>query len=802
MKFSERWLRALCDPPLSTQGLCDKLTMAGLEVEETAPAAPPFAQVFVAKIETVAAHPNADRLRVCMVDVGDAERLQIVCGAPNAAAGLTVPCAIEGAILPGGLTIGRATMRGVESRGMLCSAKELGIDDDAGGLLVLDAGLAPGTPLRDALALDDTLITLKITPNRADCLSLTGIAREVSAITGTPATFPGMVPTPVTYAGARHVRVEDTQACPRFVARLIDGIDPKAPTPAWMKQRIERSGIRSISAVVDITNYVMLEQGQPLHAYDDRLLDGDVVVRFAREGEELRLLNGQVLALEPGLLLVADERKPLGLAGIMGGEHSGIADDTTRVYLEGAFWNPAVIQGKMRRLGFASDAGYRFERGVDFGGCARAVERATQLIVDICGGHAGPLTDLAAGSELPRRDPVRVRTARVAKLLGVVMPMDAIATAFARLGFAFERDGEDFLVTPPSFRFDLAIEEDFIEEAARMHGYDAIPSAPAAHVQHMLPAPEARRPRAALKHALADLDWQEIVTFSFVASGMESAIDPGARPLRVLNPIAAQYDVMRTTLLPGLLETLQTNLNRKETRVRVFELGRTFHHAAAGYAQPVELGGLAFGGAAPEQWGTPARDVDFFDVKGDLEALVAPRRLTTVRREHPALHPGRSATICIDGAPAGWLGELHPRLVRHFDLPKAPVVFELAVDALVDQNVPAGRPVSRQPVVRRDLALVVDEALPAQVLLDALAAARPPHVETLRLFDVYRGTGLTEGKKSLAILVLMQDTSRTLTDADIAATEALLLSVAHDKFGATLRHTPSAIRVNDDAHQS
>jgi phenylalanyl-tRNA synthetase beta chain len=793
MKFSERWLRALCNPPLDTRALCDKLTMAGLEVEEVASAAPPFAGVVVARIEAVAAHPNADRLRVCTVDVGGAQPLQIVCGAPNAAAGMLVPCAVEGATLPGGLTIRRAAMRGVDSQGMLCSARELGVDDDASGLLALGSDLKPGTPLRDALALDDALITLKITPNRADCLSLTGIAREVSAITGARVVWPPIVATPVAFDGTRDVRVEDTQACPRFVARLIDGIDPKAPTPAWMKERIERSGIRSISAVVDITNYVMLELGQPLHAYDDRLLDGAIIVRFAREGEELRLLNGQVLTLDPGLLLVADETKPLGLAGIMGGEHSGIADDTTRVYLEGAFWNPAVIQGKMRRLGFVSDAGYRFERGVDFDGCARAVERATQLILEICGGVAGPLSDVAKPADLPRRDPVRVRTARVGRLLGVTLSADTIAAAFGRLGFAFVRDGDDFVVTPPSFRFDLAIEEDFIEEAARMHGYDAIPAAPSAHVQHMLPATETRRPRAAIKHALADLDWQEIVTFSFVSSAMEAAFDPQSQPVRVLNPIASQYDVMRTSLLPGLIETLATNLNRKETRVRVFELGRTFRRAAAGYVQPVELGGLAFGSALPEQWGGATRNADFFDVKGDLETLVAPRRLTTVRQDHPALHPGRSAAVHIDGQAAGWLGELHPRLLRHFDLPAAPIVFQLAVDALVDLTVPAARPVSRLPIVRRDLALVVDESVPTQALLDALIAAGPPHVESVRLFDVYRGAGLTEGKKSLAILVLMQDTSRTLTDAEIAATEATLLSVANEEFGATLRHAQSAI---------
>jgi phenylalanyl-tRNA synthetase beta chain len=786
MKFSERWLRTLCDPPLSTEALCDKLTMAGLEVEEMAPAAPAFAQVVVARIDQVEPHPDADRLRVCTVDAGG-DSLQIVCGAPNAAAGMTVPCALEGATLPGGLVIKRATVRGVESRGMLCSARELGIADDASGLLVLDAELAPGTPLRDALALDDTLITLKITPNRADCLSLAGLAREVAAITGTSAQLAEVKTTPVTSRKSRAVRIMDAQACPRFVARLIDGIDPKAPTPPWMKQRIERSGIRSISAVVDITNYVMLELGQPLHAYDDRQLDGAIVVRFARDGEQLTLLNGQILELEPGLLLVADEKKPLGLAGIMGGEHTGIADDTTCVYLEGAFWNPAVIQGKMRRLGFSSDAGYRFERGVDFGGCARGVERATQLLLEICGGLAGPLTDAVAPDDLPRREPVRVRSARVAKILGVALPVDAIAAAFTRLNFAFTRDGADFIVTPPSFRFDLAIEEDFIEEAARMHGYDAITARPAAHVQQMLAEPEARRSPAMLKHALADLDWQEIATFSFVDSSVENAVAPAARPVRVLNPIASQRDVMRTSLLPGLLETLQSNLHRKESRIRIFEVGRTFRHAAAGYAQPTQLGGLAYGNAAPEQWGEPARDVDFFDVKGDLEALVAPRRVTTESAPHSALHPGRSAAVAIEGVVAGWLGELHPRLLRHFALPKAPIVFELSLEALLARPMPAGKLVSRLPIVRRDMALVVDEAVPVQALLDALCATKPAHVDALRLFDVYRGAGLTEGKKSLAILVLMQDTSRTLTDADIAATEAYLLAVAREKFGATLR---------------
>ena len=575
-----------------------------------------------------------------------------------------------------------------------------------------------------------------------------------------------------------HCVSRTTAACPRFVARLIDGIDPQAPTPAWMQQRLERSGMRSISAVVDITNYVMLELGQPLHAYDDRLLAGAIIVRFAREGEQLTLLNGQVLDLESDLLLVADEKKPLGLAGIMGGEHSGIAADTTRVYLEGAFWSPTVIQGKMRRLGFTSDAGYRFERGVDFEGCARAVERATQLIIEVCGGRAGPLTDAVSEADLPRRDPVSVRIARIGRLLGITIPANAIGDAYARLGLAFTREGAVFNVTPPSRRFDLAIEEDFVEEAARIHGYDKIPAAPSAHVQHMLPDPEAQRSRIAVKRTLVDLDWQEIVTFGFVSSASEAALDPAANPIKVLNPIAAQLDVMRTSLLPGLIQTLTTNVNRKASRVRIFELGRTFHRAGPGFEQPLRLGGLAYGPAAPEQWGVPTRDVDFFDVKGDLEALAAPRHLVTQRSAHPALHPGRAAEIVVNGKRAGWMGELHPRLAREFELPKAPVVFELDLDALTEGALPAGIAVSRLPIVRRDLALVVDESVPAGKLLEALENAMPPHVIALRLFDVYRGRGLKNGRKSLAILVLMQDTSRTLTDADIDATEALLLAAS------------------------
>ncbi len=786
MKLSERWLRTLSNPPIDSAALCEALTMAGLEVEESCAATPPASGVVVARIEAVAPHPDADRLRICTVDAGEPQRLTIVCGAANASAGMTVACAKAGAVLPGGLVIRRADVHGVASEGMLCSAKELGIGDDASGLMELSAELTPGSGVREALALDDTLITLKLTPNRADCLSILGIAREVSAVTGAALVRPAIAPIRVDSVATHRVRIEDAAACPRFASRVIEGVNPNAPTPAWMKVRLERCGMRSISAIVDITNYVMLELGQPLHAYDRSRVEGDLVVRFARPGEKLLLLNGDTLDLQQDLLLVCDEVKPLGLAGIMGGQYSGIDSATTNLLLEGAFWNPAVIQGRMRRLGFASDAGFRFERGVDFELPPQGVERATELVLSICGGRAGPLSD--ARSALPSRDPVRVRPARVRKLLGIELSAADIAEVFRRLDIPAIRDGDDFIVTPPSYRFDLAIEEDLVEEVARIRGYDAIPATNAAHPATMLPLPETRRATSSIRAQLVANGWQEIVTFGFVSSRVEAALDPSGVAIRVLNPIAAQFDVMRRSLLPGLIETLRTNLNRRADRVRVFEVGRVFREArAAPEAQPLRVGGLAYGAALPEQWGAPSRPVDLFDVKGDLEALAVPCRLTSERVEHPSLHPGRSAGLRIDGVDAGWLGELHPRLVRHFELPRSAVVFEIDLERLLVRAMPAVRTVSRQPVVRRDVAIVVDEAVGAQAVIEALEGASPPEVDAVRVFDQFRGAGIPPGRKSLAILVLMQDTARTLTDAEIDAVVAGLVSMLGRRFGATLR---------------
>ena len=785
MKFSEHWLRTLVDPPLDSAALAHALTMAGLEVEERIAVAPPFSGVVVGKVLAVERHPNADRLNVCSVDAGLGAPLNIVCGAPNVEVGVLAPCALVGAKLPDGLVIRKTAMRGVDSQGMLCSAAELGLSDDASGLLLLDRNAPIGADIRGPLDLDDTLLTLKLTPNRADCLSLMGIAREVGAITATPVVPSAQASVAVASTVRRNVRVNDPLACPRFCGRVIEGIDARAPTPSWMKQRLARSGIRPISAVVDVTNYVMLELGQPLHAYDDALLDGDLVVRFPRDGEKLTLLNGQEIELVPSLLLVADEKKPLGLAGIMGGQQSAISDATTRVFLEGAFWNPAVIQGKSRRLGFATDAGYRFERGVDFAVSPTAVDRATALIIELCGGRAGPLVDVCGA--LPQRDPVRVRSARVARILGVEIPAPELQAIFRRLELAPVREGSDLVCTPPSYRFDLAIEADFIEEAARLYGYDKIHATGATHAQSMLPVPETTRPLARLRTHLVDRGYQEVITFSFVSSAWEKALQVDAHPIKVQNPIASHLDVMRTTLLGGLLDTLRSNINRKADRVRIFEAGRCFRRDGEQFVQPLRIAGLAYGAAEPAQWDGGKRLADFFDVKADIAALAAPLPVTTLSAAHPALHPGRSARVLVAGKQAGWVGELHPRLMREFELPRAPIVFELDQDELLHRPMPVAQPVSRLPVVRRDVAIVVDESLPAQDVLDAMALARPAHVEQINLFDVYRGPGVDRGKKSLAILVLMQDTARTLTDAEIDATVAVLVRVIQDRFGGTLR---------------
>ncbi|MBS1146449.1 MAG: phenylalanyl-tRNA synthetase, beta subunit [Proteobacteria bacterium] len=780
MQFPESWLRNLVNPAFDTAQLAHVMTMAGLEVEALTPVAPPFTNVLVAEILSAEKHPDADRLRVCLVDVGESVPITIVCGAPNAAAGLKVPCARPGAKLPG-IEIKVAKVRGVESFGMLCSTKELGLEGAAEGLMVLAADAPVGADFRSWLNLDDTLITLKLTPNRADCLSMQGLAREVGAITGTVTRLPQVVDAPIQIQDSLAVNVAASEACPLYLGRVVRGINAQAPTPLWMAERLERSGIRPLLAPVDITNYVLLELGQPMHAFSLSSLNGGIEVRMARTGEKLELLNGQTTELATDMLVIADAGGPVALAGIMGGLPASVEGDTVDVFLEAAFFAPAAIAGRARRLGLSTDSSHRFERGVDFGATRRAMERATELLLDICGGQAGPISESLAA--LPSREPITLRLARLKRVVGIEIDADQVVRGLLALGAQVERQDDRLIVIPPSFRFDLAIEEDLIEEAVRLFGYDNIPAQPPAAPSRMLPQDETVLADDILRQKVVDLDYQEVITYSFVDPAWEAALDANASPLLLANPIASQLSAMRTTLWGGMLETLRHNLNRQQERVRIFELGRVYASLAE---QPMKLGGLAYGDVQPEQWGAAARRIDFFDIKGDLERLFG-HALDTRRGAHPALHPGQTAELWVDGKAVGWLGALHPRLVQTFDLPSAPILFEIDSDVLARRSVPRHASLSRFPLVRRDLAFVVDVNTPAGTLLSALREAALPQVQSIEVFDDYRGKGVPENQKSLAIRVVMQDTQRTLTDQEVDDAVQKLVDTALNQCNASLR---------------
>jgi phenylalanyl-tRNA synthetase beta chain len=780
MQFPESWLRNLVNPALDTAQLAHAVTMAGLEVEAMTPAAPPFSNVVVAEILSAEKHPDADRLRVCQVDVGEVSPVTVVCGAPNAAAGLKVPCARPGAKLPG-IEIKVAKVRGVESFGMLCSTRELGLEGAADGLMVLPDDAPVGEDFRTWLNLDDTLITLKLTPNRADCLSMQGLAREVGAITGAEVRFPQIREATIRIQDTVPVLMQAGEACPRYLGRVVRGINAQATTPRWMAERLERSGIRPLLAPVDITNYVLLELGQPMHAFALSRLNGGIEVRLARVGETLELLNGQTAELAPDMLVIADASGPVALAGIMGGLPTSVERVTVDVFLEAAFFAPAAIAGRARRLGLSTDSSHRFERGVDFGATRQAMERATELLLDICGGQAGPITEAVAA--LPRRDPVILRLARMKRVAGVEIDADEVVRGLLALGAGVEREDDCLTVTPPSFRFDLAIEEDLIEEAVRLFGYDNIPAQPPAAPSRMLPQDETLLTDDALRQVLVDLDYQEVITYSFVDPAWETMLDADARPLPLANPLASQLSAMRTTLWGGLIETLRHNLNRQQERVRIFELGRVY---ASLSEQPMKLGGLIHGDAFPEQWGASSRRVDFFDLKGDLERVFG-QGLDARPGVHPALHPGQCAEVWADGRAIGWIGALHPRLVQVFDLPAAPMLFELDSQTLARRTLPRHASLSRFPQVRRDLAFVLDAHTPAGELLSVLRAVAVNGVRSIDVFDDYRGKGVAENQKSLAIRVVMQDTERTLTDQEVEDAVQKLVSAALRQCNATLR---------------
>jgi phenylalanyl-tRNA synthetase beta chain len=800
MQFPESWLREFCNPELSSQQLADTLTMAGLEVEELEPVAPPFTGVVVGLVLSAEQHPDADRLRVCQVDVGQAQPLQIVCGAPNARPGIRVPCAMVGAVLPPGadgqpFKIKLGKLRGVESQGMLCSAKELGVSDESSGLLELGDAATVGQNLREHLALDDMLFTLKLTPNLAHCLSVYGVAREVSALTGAPLKTPAMAPVSVSHAERLAVRIVDTDLCGRFSGRTVHGVNTQVKTPAWMVARLARCGQRSVSPLVDISNYVMFELGRPSHIFDLDKIHGGLEVRWARSGESLELLNGQTVTLDAQVGVIADAQSVESLAGIMGGQATAVSDATTNIFIEAAFWWPKSIAGRSRRFNFSTDAGHRFERGVDPSTTVEHLERITELVLSICGGQAGPIDDQSPN--VPAPAPVQLRVARAQQVIGMPLTVSQCEGALTRLGLPVSVQGDVLTVTPPAYRFDLQIEEDLIEEVVRVVGYDHLPDTPPKAPITARLRPEAQRAPYAVRHRLAHLGYQETINFSFVEERWERELAGNADPIRLLNPIASHMSVMRSSLLGSLVAALKFNLDRKAARVRLFEVGRVFSKdssvvssdtSVAGFQQPMRVAGICQGSADALQWGVSDRGVDFFDVKGDVQALLAPRVAEFRAAEHPAMHPGRCASVWLDGQCIGHLGEMHPRWRQQYDLAQAPIFFELDWAAVLQRPVPEFAPVSRHQAVERDLAIVVQESVSFAAVMQAIDAIQSPWLKSATLFDVYRPKVAEEqASKSLAVRLVLNRDDATLTDETIEATVQSVLSSLSERVGARLR---------------
>jgi phenylalanyl-tRNA synthetase beta chain len=809
MQFPESWLREFCNPSLTTQQLADTLTMAGLEVEELEPVAPPFTKIVIGEIKEAVQHPNADRLRVCQVDVGQGSLLNIVCGAPNARVGIRVPCAMVGAELPPGedgkpFVIKVGKLRGVESQGMLCSAKELKISDDHGGLLELPLDAPLGQDIRQYLNLDDTLFTIKLTPNLAHCLSVYGIAREVSALTGAPLkapTFPA-VATQINDKVAVHVQATDL--CGRFSGRVVKAVNTQAKTPQWMVDRLARCGQRSVSPLVDISNYVMFEFGRPSHIFDLDKIHGGLQVRWGQAGESLKLLNGNTVTVDDKVGVIADDNQVESLAGIMGGDATAVSDDTQNIYIEAAFWWPTAIAGRSRRFNFSTDAGHRFERGVDPQLTVEHIERITQLVLDICGTpetQVGPIDDQILN--IPAITPVTLRVDRAVKVIGMPLTQQQCADALRGLGLQVTEGEGTVTVTPPSFRFDLQIEEDLIEEVARMVGYNNLPTHPPLAPITAKVRRETERSPTAVRRAIAARGYQETINYSFVEEAWEKDLAGNTDPIRLLNPIASQMSVMRSSLIGSLLQVVKFNADRKADRVRVFELGRVFlcnpqavnsDTTVEGFDQPMRVAGMAWGPVETLGWHGKARQVDYFDVKGDVEALLAPRQAEFAAAEHPALHPGRSAQVVLDGVVIGHLGELHPRWRQAWDLPHAPVVFELCLDAVTARVVPVAQGVAKQQPVERDVAVIVAESVTHAQLMQAIHAAPTEGLlQGAVLFDIYRpkpdaaGGSLAAGEKSLAVRLTLGTADATLTDAQIDAAMNAVLAQLSQQVSARLR---------------
>ena len=795
MKFSEQWLREWVNPDLATEQLAAQMTMAGLEVGGIEPVADSFTGVVVGEILSVAPHPNATKLKLCQVNAGEAGVLPIVCGAPNARTGLKAPLANVGAQLPGGVTLKAARLRGVESHGMLCSAAELGLSDAAGGLLELPEPAPVGVDVRTVLDLDDHSITVELTPNRGDCLSIAGVAREVAVLNRMAVTAPAMAPVAPTVTDTFPVVIHTPADCPRYVGRVIRGVNPAAETPLWMRERLRRSGVRSLGPGVDVTNYVLLELGQPMHAFDLRRLSAGIEVRRARAGETLTLLDGKVVTLAPDMLVITDQNGPVALAGVMGGDRSGVAGDTVDLFLECAYFTPETITGRARRIGVQTDAAHRYERGVDPALPARAVERATRLIIDIMGGEPGPVMTAEHREHIPERVPVTLRPDRIRRVLGRGFEPAQVADILTRLGAEVQSTAQGWQVTPPSFRFDLSIEADLIEELGRIHGYDNIQATVPQAPMHMPDARESQVPQMRVKQRLVDRGYQEVVTYAFVDPVLQRQIEPQQRDLALANPISADLAVMRTGLWPGLLSAARYNLNRRQDRVRLFETGTVFRYQDDALQQTSRVGGVAIGPHRPEHWDGKTRAVDFFDVKADVEALLelGPGLAQTrfAAEPHPALHPGQSARIYVGKHAAGWLGRLHPMLENALDMHAPAIVFELAHSAVDSHPLPVFAPLSKFPSIRRDIAVSVDVNVAAAELIgvvrDTVGAVNDQLACGIRLFDVYRGQGVETGRKSIALGLILQDFSRTLDEQSIAAVEASVVAALKARFSAQLR---------------
>ncbi|MFI2810766.1 phenylalanine--tRNA ligase subunit beta [Microbulbifer sp. JSM ZJ756] len=791
MKFSNAWLREWVNPQLSAQELADQVTMAGLEVDGIEPVAGDFTGVVVGEILACEQHPDADKLRVCTVAGHPEGEMQVVCGAPNARAGIKIPFALVGAKLPGDFKIKKAKLRGVESFGMLCAQTELELGEDSDGIWELPADAPTGTDLREYLQLDDVAIEVDLTPNRSDCLGIAGIAREVGVLNRCPVEGPAIEPVAATIDESLPVSLMAGDACPRYVGRVIRNIDVSATTPLWMQERLRRAGLRSIDPVVDVTNYVLLELGQPMHAFDLAKLDGGIKVRMAEQGEKLTLLDGQEVTLNDGTLLITDDSKPLAMAGIMGGEESSVTGQTRDIFLESAFFSPLAIAGKARSYGLHTDSSHRFERGVDYRLQEKAVERATQLLLDIVGGEPGPVHLRELNDAMPAERHITLRRARVESGLGVQIADDEIIDILTRLGLEkIDQDDAGWTFLAPSFRFDLAIEADLLEELARVYGYNRIPSISFSAALDILPEHEVELDGTALEQTLLARGYHEAITFSFIDRESAALFDPKAEPVALQNPISADLAVMRTSLIPGLCKALQYNLNRQQERVRLFETGLRFVPGTDLQQQPM-LAGLVYGTRQAESW-TGGKDwVDFYDIKADVEALLAETNAADefrfVAGEHPALHPGQCARILRGDREVGVLGALHPQLQKQLDLPKAAFVFELDLDAIGEARLPAFNPLSRFPAVRRDLALLIDADVQAANLVETAAETAGEMLTDLKIFDVYQGEGIDFNRKSVAMGLTFQHPSRTLNDEEITAAVDAVVKQLEQKYNASLR---------------